>query len=323
MADAAVVSLVNFAEGLMAFRSGDTSRGVDKWIRARALASSGDFAEGASLAAAWLAFDAYLREDLSSMERYLRAAFSEGHATSPQAIARGSLILALYFHYCDDQVRAKRYYEMSHRSATACGDEVEVAALIHNMAAMVIHQKRVADLSEFSGLSVNSPPLTNRASADSYEELIGVKSLRSLSPQLGAYEAVLEQKWAIAVGLIDETLRSVEQDGYSRLVPGLLAERALSNCMMHDQVSAARDLERGLASRSACVLHRDDEAFFRSRLAQVHRLLGDSESAALNGQQASAAWGQVRQFQAEIRTVVESIDEMVLANTNGRESKST
>lgn len=311
MADSAVVSLVNFAEGLIAFRSGDTARGVDKWVRARALASAGGFAEGAALAAAWLAFDAYLREDLSSMERYLRAAFSEGQATSPQAIARASLILALYFHYCDDQVRARKYYEMSHRSATACGDEVEVAALIHNRAAMVIHQKRVADLSEFSGFRVDTGPITNRASADSYEELIGIKSLRSLSPQLAAYEAVLEQKWATAVGLIDKTLESVEQDGYSRLVPGLLAERALSNCMMHDQLAAVRDLKRGIASHSACALHRDDEAIFLSRLAQVHRQLGAAEEATLNGQQAIVAWGQVRQFQAEIKSVVESIDAVV------------
>lgn len=317
MSDATVVSLVNFAEGLIEFRSGDAARGVDKWSRARALALSSGFAEGASIAAAWLAFDAYLREDLEAVERHLTAALTEGRETNPLAVSRATMILALYFHYCDGQARARKYYELSRRSSNACGDEVEVSALMHNMSAMVIHQRRVISLSEFSAVTATAIPLANLESADSYEELIGIKSLRSLSPQLGAYEAVLGGRWSMAVTLVDKSLASVEADGYSRLVPGLLAERALCHLMLHDQSAAVRDLEQSLAARSSGTLHRDDEAIFHSRLAQVYGLLGNADVAARHGQLARSSWGKVMEFQTEIRAIVGSIDEMFQANVNG------
>lgn len=310
MMDSGVVSLVNFAEGLIEFRSGNSVRGVDKWTRARALASSANFDEVASITAAWLAFSAYLCEDLEGVDKYLRAALVEGYPSHSQAISRSSMILALYFHYCDDEARARKYYAISHRSATDCGDEVEVSALMHNMSAILIHQKRVTSLSEFARLTPRSVSRTNLASADSYEELIGVKSLRSLSPQLGAYEAVLEQRWSDGVHLISKAVELAKDDGYSRLVPALLSERALCLIMLNDDIAAARDIALSLEANSSCALHRDDKAILYSRLSQVYRLTGDTEEAARYAELAKSSWNTVWQFQADIESVVQGIDEV-------------
>lgn len=310
MVDPAVVSLLNLAEGLIEFRSGDSVRGVDKWIRARALASSVNFNEGASVAAAWLAFAAYLREDLAGVEYYLKAALIEGYPSHSQAISRSAMILALYFHYCDDLTHARRYYGVSHRSSTECGDEVEISALMHNMSALLIHQKRVASLQEFAGLTPSSVSRTNLASADNYEELIGVKSLRSLSPQLGAYEAVLEQRWSDAVGLISRAVDLAKDDGYSRLIPALLSERALCFRMLNDHQGAERDIALSLEAHSSYALHRDDKAIYYSRLSQVYRLTGDAEEAARYAELARASWGTVRQFQRDIESIVWRINEV-------------
>ena len=307
--DPTVVSLVNLAEGVIAFRSGESELGVDKWTRARAIASSVNFCEGASLAAAWLAFAAYLREDVAGMGRCMRSALSEGCERQPQAMSRLSLTMALCFHYCGDLLRARKFYRISHRSATECGDEVELSALIHDMSTMLIHQKRVASFAEFNDLNADMAALSNLASADSYEELIGIKSLPSLSPQLAAYEAVLGGRWLDAIDLINRTLESAAADGYARLMPALLADRALCHQMLHEASAAEADIEQSLKAYDLCDPHRDDRAFYFSRLCQLYRLMGDESTSAHYAQLARAAWGLVKQFQAEMRATVTSIDE--------------
>lgn len=308
MSDPTVVSLVNLAEGVIAFRSGESERGVDKWTRARAIASSVNFVEGASAAAAWLAFAAYLREDIAGMGRYMQSALSDGCASQAQAMSRLSLTIALCFHYCGDLLRARKFYRISHRSATECGDEVELSALIHDMSTMFIHQKRVASFAEFNGLNADTVASSNLASADSYEELIGIKSLPSLSPQLAAYEAVLGSRWSDAIELISRTLESAAADGYVRLVPALLADRALCHQMLHEASAAEVDIEQSLRTYDLCEPHRDDRAIYFSRLSQLYRLMGDESSSAHYAELARVAWELVKQFQTEMKVVVTSID---------------
>lgn len=307
MSEPSVVSLINWAEGLLEFRSGDSDRGVDKWNRARAIASAVDFSEGAAIASAWLAFAAYLREDLIDLSKNARFALQGGIAEYPQALSRLSLTLALCFHYCGDITSARRYYGISHRAATECGDEVELSALIHDMSTMLIHEKRVASFVDLNGRVASTATATNLASADSYEDLIGVRGLQSLSPQLAAYEAVVDGRWSDSIALIDRSLESAVKDGYSRLVPALLADRALCHLMLNEVSAAQTDIEQSLSAYSISVLHRDDRAIYFSRLSQVYGLMGNDPARGEYAGLARQAWGLVEEFEMEMRSVVAAI----------------
>lgn len=304
-----IVATLNLAEGLIEYKKGRTSVGTEKWARARAIASSVDFQEVVCVASAWLAFAAYLSEQVSDIDRNVRLAVKAGCLEYPQALSRTTLIMALSFHYCGDYGRSKLYYDLCHRAATACGDETEISALMHDRAAMNIHEMRVAALRSVGEQGTIRVTHTNLESVISYEDLVGIRSLPSLSPQLTAYEHVLNQQWIEAVEAINRSLDSAKSDGFSRLIPALLADRAFSKFMMKREADAKQDLEACMREAQLTDLHRDDRAICFSRLAQVHALMGNEASASQCLSIARTSWEQVREFQMNLRKVMLALDE--------------
>lgn len=305
---APLLSLINFAEGLLHFKAGDVARGLEKWSRARAISLSCGHTEGMSLASAWLAFAAYQAEEVGDMAEHVRFALAHGLAECPQAVSRTALTIGLSFHYCNEYEKARQNYLRCHGAATQCGDEIEISALIHDTAAMAIHVKRC---SEFNRADVDGGPSvisTKLESVFSYEELVGVNSLPSLSPILLAQEKVLERQWADAIELIDKNLQRSGADGYARLVPGLLADRAYCRKMLGEPNAAVADIE--LSQRTVCSakLHRDDTALLYSRLSQVHGLCGNSSQAADFAVRAAAAWKEVKVFKQRLLAVSTELD---------------
>ena len=264
------------------------------------------------MASAWLAFSAYLNEHVSDMDRNVRLVLANGYLNFPQALSRAALTMALSFHYCGDAARSKRYYDLCHRAATTCGDETEISALMHDRAAMSIHEMRVAAFRSLEKDGAASTGTTNLQSVISYEELVGIRSLPSLSPQLAAYEFVLKGKWAEAMDAINLSLDSARRDGFSRLVPGLLADRALSQIMLNRVADAHEDIVASLREAETVGLHRDDRALFFSRLAQTYRLIGKDSNAAQCSLIAQLAWEQVREFQESLLKVVLALDDEFL-----------
>lgn len=305
---APLLSLVNIAEGLLQFKAGNCAGGVEKWLRARAISLSCGYAEGISLASAWLAFAAYQDEEIGTMAEHVRFASTHGLLECPQAVSRVFLTIGLSFHYCGEFERARHNYLKCHAAATLCGDEIEISALIHDTAAMAIHVKRCA---EFIPVDRAGGPLeisTKLESVISYEELVGVSSLPSLSPILLAQEKVLDRRWVDAIDLIDRNLEKSGADGYTRLVPGLLADRAYCRKMLGEVSAAVADIELSQRTLSSAKLHRDDMALLCSRLSQVHRLCGNSSQAADFTERATAAWKEVVAFKQRLLAMVTQLD---------------
>ncbi|MGD9833256.1 MAG: hypothetical protein AB7U92_10940 [Piscinibacter sp.] len=181
---------------------------------------------------------------------------------------------------------------------------------------MAIHARRCA---EFFDREFNEPTSgisIKLESVVSYEELVGVRSLPSLSPILLAHESVLERRWADAIELIDQNLARSESDGYTRLVPGLLADRALCQAMLGQVNAADADIEASLQALNSADTHRDDLALLFSRLSQVHRLRENSLKATEFAERAIAAWSEVNAFKKHLMAVVlESVKELAEANS--------
>lgn len=305
---APLLSLVNIAEGLISFKAGDTGAGVEKWLRARALALSFSYAEGISIASAWLAFAAYQTEEEVVMAAHMRDAIENGFSEYPQAASRIYLTLGLCFHYCGDYEKARKYYLRCHAAATLCGDEIEVSALIHDTAAMSIYVKRCAQFAQVTDAGGRSGISTKLESVLSYEELVGISSLPSLSPILLAQEWLLEQRWADAIELIDKNLERSEADGYARLIPGLLADRALCRKMLGERGAAIADMDSSLRYAASAKLHRDDLALFCSRLSEVHGLCGNSQQEVEFAERAAAAWLEVSAFKERLMVVATELN---------------
>ncbi len=314
---APVLSFLNLAEGLVEFKSGHTGKGSEKWVRAKAIALAADYDEGLALASAWLAFAAYLSEDIEAMAAHVRSGLAARLTDYPQALARISLTLGLSLHYCGESDRARANYAICHRAATDCGDEVEVSALMHDTAAMSIHSRRNAQFGQVFGIEGAIEASGKLGSALNYEELVGISSLPSLSPILVAQEEILRGHWSEAIDLINNNIQTSVADGYSRLIPGLLADRALCRAMVGQLTEAQVDAEASVERAQAAQLHRDDVAALYSRLGQVFGLVGNGVKAAEYSGRAANAWEQVNEFRSRLRLVALQLDSEMPLATNG------
>lgn len=302
-----VLGWVNYAEGLVEHYAGRTDASREKWVRARAIALSIGSSEVSALASAWLAFSAYLSEDLDGMEREARAAISAGCTDFPSAGARLTLTLALCFHYCGRIDEAKANYRKCRLAVSVSGDEVELAALIHDMAWMSTLGKRNAALVSHGEPAPIATISTSPETAISFEELVGASTIPSLSPLLVAQDLMLNERWGEAMSLISENTNASSEEGFSRLVPGLLADRAYCNLKIGNRQGAEADAHQAVELVRFTPMHGDDLAAFHSRLATVFDMLELSKEASHHSQLAELAWKRVYEFRAKMLEIASRV----------------
>lgn len=303
----AAVCWINLAEGIIEHYAANTGRARTKWERSRAVAQSLGLRQVAAISSAWLALSSYLAEDLESVKSSSIDSIIMSDEENYSAISRVSLNVALCFHYGDDISSARSWYTRCRLAAVRDGDEATLAALMHSMGWMSISSKRNQALLEGGRVSQGDLVSITAETVKSYESLVGAENLPAMTPLLFAQNCLLEGKYEVAIEIIDEHCGAACNQGFGRLAPGLLADRAYCLAVIGRSREAENDAMRAVEMATKD-LHSDDLAVFHSRLAATFSLLSISTHSQLHGEKAIEAWNKLDSFKKEMIYTAKAIE---------------
>jgi tetratricopeptide (TPR) repeat protein len=300
------VCWINIAEGIVCHYDARTSDSRLKWLRSRAIAESLEARDAAALASAWLALSYYLSEELDLLATNSIDSIRRTDSGNYSAISRFSLNIALCYHYIGQVDVARKWYTNSRLAAVSDGDEATLAALIHSMAWMSVSSARTALLSDVTSCEQKDLLVVKAETVESYEMLVGARSFPALTPLLRAHESIIHGQHSSAINIIDEHLVAAGKQGFERLSPGLLADRA--HCLLRlGRLSEAEASARQAHQLSRALLHSDDRAVLHSTLSGVFGELEISSLADHHRQEASVAYEGLRAFRLEMADALERV----------------
>jgi hypothetical protein len=146
MSNARLLAQLNFVEGLILHCSGLDHDAEEKWRRAVAIAGLENSIDILATVSGWSAFVHYTNGRFGMMLNELKNAFSYLRidpirgALTPRAM----MVVALVLHTCRETEEALLWYESVRGRILAEGDDVEMAALVHNMAWIRVYNFRNA-----------------------------------------------------------------------------------------------------------------------------------------------------------------------------------
>lgn len=303
----AAVCWINLAEGIIEHYAANTDTARIKWERSRAVAQSLGLRQVAAISSAWLALSSYLAEDLESFKSSSIDSIVMSDRGNYSAISRVSLNVALCFHYGDDISSARAWYTRCRLAAVRDGDEATLAALMHSMGWMSISSKRNQALMEGRRVSHGDLLSITAETVKSYESLVGAANLPAMTPLLFAQNCLLEGKYEVAIEIIDEHCGAAFNQGFGRLAPGLLADRAYCLAAIGRSREAEADAMRAV-EMTIEGLHSDDLAVFHSRLAATFSLLKINAHSQAHGEKAIEAWNKLASFKREMIHTARAIE---------------
>jgi hypothetical protein len=226
------------------------------------------------------------------------------------------MVVALVLHTCRKTEEALAWYKVSRERAIAIGDDVELAALVHNMAWIRVYNYRNALLrgekaseSESEVLRVSSEAVGN------YEELVGLESFPALTPLLRAQTLMLDNEFSLALEILNEHADGVRQQGLSRLASNFNADRAY--CLMKlGCVDAAWDVVESILDSIDSSIHADDLAVLYSRLRDCAQIAGKKELQCNFDSEAQRSW---RDFDLLVSGMLESVRELLSEGSEPRD----
>lgn len=295
----AAVCWINLAEGIIEHYSANTGKARSKWERSRAVAQSLGLREVAAIASAWLALSSYLAENIESFESRSIESIRFSDEENYSAVSRVSLNVALCFHYGDDISSARAWYTRCRLAAVRDGDEATLAALMHSMGWMSVSSKRNQVLMEGGRVAQGDLLSITAETVKSYESLVGAANLPAMTPLLVAQNCLLEGKYEVAIEIIDEHCAAACSQGFGRLAPGLLADRAYCLVSMGRSHEAKTDAMRA-DEMTTEELHSDDLAVFHARLAATFSLLEINAYSQAHGEKAIEAWNRLALFKRKM-----------------------
>ena len=136
-------------------------------------------------------------------------------------------------------------------------------------------------------------------STGNFDEWIGTLSLGSLVPLLRASIASARGDFERALALYGDDFHSTAEQGQTRVLPALFADRAWCRCQTGDLAGAQADVAQA-EHRIDLSIDSDDRALAHGRLAQVLTVLGDSASSRAHERRAHDALAQHRLDQARV-----------------------
>lgn len=310
----AVVCWINLAEGVISHYQATTSEARLKFERSRAVAKSLGIRRVAAISSSWLALSNYLSEELKSFVNNSIEAINMVDDENYSAISRLSLNTALCFHYGGEVGSAGNWYQRCRLAAVADGDEATLAALIHSMAWMSVSTKRNEQL--LGGVEGVRHPLllTTAETVESYELLVGAANVPAMTPLLLAQDRILCGDLEGAIALIDEHTDAACDQGFGRLAPGLLADRAHCLAMLGRTAEARLDAIRA-SELPREHLHGDDLAVLHSRLTSTFSILGMSTIAEFHRTKASEAWVKLDIFRREMVVAARTVEDALASNS--------
>ncbi len=318
-ADARIVAQINFVEGILLHLAGSDIEAEKKWKRSIAIAGTVDAIEVLSCVSGWMSFlkytngkfDALFDELNSCLRQYL----IDSHRGS--LTARAEMVIALVLHTCLRTRDALWWYEKARRTSLLNGDDVELAALVHNMAWIRLYNYRNSVL-RGSAASQSEPEIL-RVSAEavqSYEELVGLETFPAMTPLLQAQNFMIQENYASALDILNEHARSVTSQGLSRLAPNFEADRAF--CMIRlGRYAEARDAVDYAINGINSYIHPDDLAVLYCRLRDYFFLVGESSLSSEYAAKAEASWSD---FDDLTKSMLDKLEKLVKNGLPGGDS---
>lgn len=310
----AVVCWINLAEGVINHYEAATSEARLKFERSRAVAKSLGIRRVGEISSSWLAFSDYLSEQLKSLTDNSIDVIESVDDENYSAISRLSLNTALCFHYGGEVGAASDWYRRCRLAAVADGDEATLAALIHSMAWMSVSTKRNERLRGVAESARSPLLLTTAETVESYELLVGAENVPAMTPLLRAQDRILNGDPGGAIGLIDDHIDAACDQGFGRLAPGLLADRAHCLATLGHTADAKLDAIRA-SELPREHLHGDDLAVLHSRLASTFSMLDMDELGDFHRARASEAWEKLDIFKGEMVAAAKVIEDASASNS--------
>jgi hypothetical protein len=240
------------------------------------------------------------------MARHAREALQFAEPDDHAVRSRASLVVAQGLHLGSGLERATPWYAEAHRHAVAEGDDVTISAVMHDRAGLELTRLGEAGL-RADGSPAVALALGGLESSRSYDRMIGAASVPTVAPLMLAQILCIRGDAAGALALFEAHLGSAVEGGLARMAAPIVADQAW--CRMRvGQFDAARgDAAAAVASLSAKT-HLDDRAATHSRVADVHRCLGDGEAAAHHDSLAAEYWQGFERLKQQMAAALDGLE---------------
>lgn len=303
---AVISAWVNLVEGLCRHFDDMGEPARDKLRRAHALSGFEPTSRLHLLCAAWLAHVDYAHHDAAGMAKHVRQALESASVDEHTVRSRACMVVAQALHLGTGLQRASPWYAIAHRHAVAEGDELTIAALIHNRGWLEL--TRVGERAyDPSGSDAIETALRALESSFSYDRMIGAASLATVAPLVRAQVLCLRGDPASALLLFDAHIGITSRASAARLASNMLADQAWCRARLGQYEAARSDALTALSSLLPST-HVDDRAATHSRLAQVYETIGDEGQRREQTALAAICWDQFRQVQRHMEVALDFLD---------------
>lgn len=297
---------LNFAEGMQFHCKGRDPEARVKWSRCVAIARSSRSDEVLARALAWLAFCDYTILRIDSIATLTIEAMHVLAKDNYEGCARINMTLAQIYHLCGSYTRAREFYDRSRLACLESGDDVMLAALIHNMAWLRMSALRNESL---RGMHLNDDSKIVELASEStrnYESLIGSRAFDAMTPLLAAQVDIMQARYADAILKINTRIVDLPSQGLRRLSASLVADRAYCRAILGDNNGSRADAVVAIESVSS-EDHVDDLAVLYTRIAEVYRIIDEAEKSAFYKGKADALWMEFDLLKSRLLSVISCI----------------
>lgn len=301
-------------EGWIAYYENLDHSALDRMKRARALSAAARLDSLHAISAAWLAHLHYTYNEFEQAARMVDEAFALAPANEHAAAARAALVVAEACHFAGRFDLAQPWYIEARTRARTDDDVQMLSAVNYNLAALQASQ--VMRAAVFGSGDANELIRHAAASVEStgnFDEWIGTLSLGSLVPLLRASIASSRGDFERALALYGDDFHSTAEQGQTRVLPALFADRAWCRCQTGDLAGARADVVQA-EDRIDPSIDSDDRALAHGRLAQVLTVLGDTASSQTHARRAQDA---LAQHQLDQVRVLEAFSGLLSTGTAG------
>ncbi len=255
----------------------------DRMLRANLLSKSFGEQRLFALTSAWLAHFDFNQGRFDSMVASIEAAFSRLEPDDGSARCRVSVVLGDAFAYCRKLSDSRHWYEQARQCAIQLGDQATIGALIYNRAALQVTNLRLSCVSGSISLDDVALARAEVKSAINYQHVARLKSLGHLLKSAAIGSALLDSRYADALGLLNDSF--IESEVPSSSDECVLHRADLAMCLAEvGRVDEARLLAQQVRSMRLDDLAPDDEALVLSSLGHAFEALGDrAEASSLRG----------------------------------------
>lgn len=304
---AIVTAWINLVEGLCSHFDDLGAGARDKMVRAHALSTLQRGSRLHLLCAAWLAHVDYTNHQPAAMSTHVREALTFAAVDDHTVRSRACMVVAQALHLGSGLDLATPWYAASHRHAVAEGDDLTIAALIHNRGWLQLSRLGEGALN-YEDLNVVKDALAGIASSRAYDQLIGAASTAAIAPLLLAQTLCAKGQPADALAIFEaEMPKDDGSNAKSRLAGALLADQAWCRMKLGRTEAALADAMAAEGSLLPAT-HVDDRAATHSRLAEVYAAVDDAEAAARHAAAAARYWGEFKQLQADMVAVLDGLE---------------